>query len=121
MPKELKSQHDKKYTLISDGIWMITWDKDTTSIANQYLDENKMPDKLNFIVDASQVPLGFFSLFAKPKMKKYKHPILFSFDKEYNQTLPHKEDMISLLYIQKSKIVKILYLKNINELEETFK
>lgn len=120
-PIKLKSQHDKEYILVSDGIWMITWDKATTQIANQYLDENKMPQNLNLIVDASQVPSTFFSLFAKPKMKKYKHPILLSFDEKYNLTLPHKEDMITLLYIEKDKIVKILYIKNIAELEETFK
>ena len=120
-PIELKSQHDKKYTLVNDGIWIITWGKGTTRIANQYFDEHKMPEDLNLIVDTSQIPSVLFSLFAKPSMKKYRHTILLSFDEKYNLTLPFKKDMITLLYIKDSRVKKITYIKDIDALEETFK
>jgi len=120
-PIKLKSQYNKEYTLVKDGIWIITWDKATTRVANQYFDEHKMPENLNLIVDTSEIPSLLFSLFAKPRMKRYRHPILISFDVKYNLTLPFKEDMLTLLYIKDSKIKKILYIKDIDELEETFK
>ena len=117
----LKSQHDKEYTLTDNGIWVVTWDKATTKIANQYFDEHKMPDYINLIVDTSGIPSGIFSLFARPKMKKYKHPILLSFDKNYNLTLPFKADMLTLLYIENTKVQKIIYIKDLQELEKVLK
>lgn len=121
IPIKLKSQHDKEYTLVKDGIWIITWDKATTRVANQYFDEHKIPNNLNLIVDTSQIPSGIFSLFVKPRMESYKHPILLSFDEKYNLTLPFKEDMLTLLYIKDSKVKRIIYIKDIDELEKTFK
>jgi hypothetical protein len=118
---KLKSQHNKEYTLVKNGIWIITWDKATTRIANQYFNEHKMPKNLNLIVDTSQIPSVLFSLFAKPSMENYRHPILLSFDEKYNLTLPFKKDMITLLYIKGSRVNKIIYIKDIDELEETFK
>ncbi|WP_415397674.1 hypothetical protein [Sulfurimonas sp. CS5] len=120
-PIKLISQHDKEYTLVKNGIWIIAWDKTTTKMLNQYFDEHKMPENLNIIVDTSQIPSGIFSFFVRPSMKNYKHSILLSFDEKYNLTLPFKEDMITLLYIEKTKVKKIIYIKNIEELEKTFK
>ncbi len=80
-----------------------------------------MPNNLNLIVDTSQIPSGIFSLFVHPRMKKYKHPILLSFDEKFNITLPFKKDMITLLYIKDSKVEKIIYIKDIDDLEKTFK
>ncbi len=118
---KLKSQHDKVYTLVNNGIWIISWNKATTKIANRYFDEHKMPDNMNLIVDTSEIPSGIFSLFARPKMKKYKHPILLSFDKRYNLTLPFKADIITLLYVKDTKVRKIIYIKNSQELEKVLK
>lgn len=120
-PVKLKSQHDKEHTLVKDGIWIITWDKATTRVANQYFDEHKMPKNINLIVDTSQIPAGIFSLFVRPRMESYQHPILLSFNEKYNLTLPFKEEMLTLLYIKSSKVKKIVYIKDIEELEKTFK
>jgi hypothetical protein len=118
---KLKSQHDKEYTLVKDGIWIITWDKATTRVANRYFDEHKMPDNINLIVDTSEIPPVMFSLFARPKMKKYRHPILLSFDKKYNLTLPFKENMLTLLYIKDTKVQKITYIKDLEVLKKALK
>lgn len=120
-PIKLKSQHDKEYALVKNGIWIIAWNKATTKMLNQYFNEHKMPKNLNFIVDTSQIPSGIFSFFVRPSMKNYKHSILLSFDEKYNLTLPFKEDMITLLYIKDTKVKKIIYIKDIKELEKAFK
>ena len=39
-PIMLKSQHNKNYTLLSDGIWIITWDKSSSHIVNDYFKNN---------------------------------------------------------------------------------
>jgi len=117
----LKSQHDKEYKLLNSGIWLIAWDKSTTKIANEYFQKNKIPKNLNLIVDASQIPFGLFSLFAKSKFEKYKHPILLSFDDDFTHTLPFKEGSLTLLFIDESNLVKIIYVQNKQELEKTFK
>jgi hypothetical protein len=80
-----------------------------------------MPNNLNLIVDTSQIPSGIFSLFVRPSMKHYRHSILLSFNEKYNLTLPFKENMLTLIYIKDAKVKKIIYIKDIAELEETFK
>ncbi len=118
---KLKSQHDDEYKLIKSGVWIIAWDKETTSLANSYFDKHKMRDDINLIVDTSAIPAGIFSLFVHPRMKKFKHPILFSFDKNYNLTLPYKEDNLTLLYIKDTKITKVGFIETLKELEEALK
>ena len=113
---KLKSQHDREYTLVDSGVWIITWDKISTRTANKYFNNQEMPKDINLLVDVSQAPSGIFNLFILPDMKRYKHPILLSFNELYNVKLPYKENHLTLLYIENKKIVKIDYLKDESEL-----
>lgn len=118
---KLNSQHGDEYKLIENGIWLIAWSKETTNIANTYFSKHPMQNNTNFIVDTSAIPSGIFSLFVRPKMKRFKHTILFSFDENYNILLPYKEDKLTLLYIKDAKISKIEFVETLKELEESFK
>lgn len=118
---KLESQHGKMHRLIENGIWVIAWDKESTALANTYFSKTKMRDDINLIVDTSAIPSGIFSLFVHPRMKKFKHPILFSFDKNYNLTLPYREDSLTLLHIEESKVTKIEFVETQKELEESLK
>lgn len=100
----LKSQHDKEYKLLNNGYWLIAWDKGPTKIANEYFKKNKMPKNLNFIVDTTQIPFGLFSLFAKSKLKKYKHPVLLNFDDDFTHALPFKNKNLTLLHLRDAKV-----------------
>ncbi|MEA1918557.1 MAG: hypothetical protein U9N52_01850 [Campylobacterota bacterium] len=106
-PVSLESQHEKRYLIKEEQYWIITWDKETTREANTFIE--KYPDILEkyqavMIVDVSQVPSGIFSLFVKPRMQYYAHPILLSFDTAYNLTLPYQEGKLTLLSLKNKKI-----------------
>jgi hypothetical protein len=120
-PITLKSQHDKEHTLLKDGMWIITWDKEQTKIANKYFENVKMREDVNLIVDVSQVPSGIFTLFVLPNMRDYKHAILLSFNEAYNLTLPYKEGSLTILHIKDKIVSKIEFLETQEELEETLK
>ena len=119
-PVKLNSQHDKEHKLTQNGIWIVTWDKTTTATANNFFDTYKMPSHVNLIVDVSQVPSGILNLFVLPKMKRYNHDILLSFDEIYNVTLPYKEDYLTILHVKNKKITKLEFLKTESELRRLF-
>ncbi|MEA3331560.1 MAG: hypothetical protein U9Q29_07710 [Campylobacterota bacterium] len=114
-PTIIKSQHDKEYKLITDGIWIVSKEKATTKIANEFFNNFHMPKNINLIIDATQVPFGLFDFFVLPTLQKYRHPILLSFDENYNSTLPYKENHLAILYIQNKKIIKIEYVKTLSK------
>lgn len=119
-PIMLKSQHDKEYALVKDGMWIICWDKEQTSMANEYFKTFHMPKKVNLIIDLSQAPAGILNLFILPRMRNYEHPILLSYDEVYNVTLPYKENHLTLLYLQESKIQKIEFIEDAQGLKKSF-
>ena len=119
-PIELKSQHDKQHQLTQIGIWIITWDKSTIAVANNFFDTYKMPLHVNLIVDVSQIPSTVLNLFVLPKIRDYKHDILLSYDEIYNVTLPYKEEHLTILHVKSKKIIKIEFLKTKNELKKLF-
>lgn len=114
---ELISQHEKKSTLIRDGIWVITWDKESTKIANIYFEKFDMSGNIQMIVDVSQVPSGILNLFVLPRMRGYKHEILLSYDEAYNLTLPYQEDALTILHIKDAKVAQIDFAQNEEELK----
>ncbi|MDY0116062.1 MAG: hypothetical protein RBR59_00620 [Sulfurimonadaceae bacterium] len=118
--RTLVSQHEQEFTL-RDGIWIVTWDKESTYIANEYFKNYGMRDDVSMIVDTSQVPSGIFKLFVKPNMKRYKHAILLSFDVMYNRTLPYKEGYLSVLTVQDKTLKEVVFVQTEAELEEFFK
>jgi len=117
----LHSQHNQEYKLIKDGMWIISWDKESTSVANRYFEKFHMPKGVNFLVDASQVPSGILNLFVLPKMQKCKHPILMSYDEAFNLTLAYKEDCLTVLYLKNRKITQIKYPQTQEDLKKILK
>ena len=119
--RTLTSQHEQKIKLVSDGFWIIGWDKETTALANEYFYKHKMKQDQNMLVDVSQIPSGIFSMFVAPKMKRFHHPILLSYDEVYNLTLPYKDGYITLLKLQDATIEAIYFVEAQEELEKLLK
>jgi len=113
-PKKLESQYDKKHELVENGLWIISYNKNSSNTVNKYFTKHPFTKNISFIVDAAQIPSILFIFFAKPKMKKYKHPILLSFDEDYNLTLPKKEGFITILTVQNGVLKKIEYVKRLD-------
>lgn len=120
-PISLESQHEKKYDLKDNGIWIIASDKDNTKLLNEYFKANTLPQNIDFIMDTTRIPSFLFDVFVLPKLQKYKHPILLSHDEEYNETLPYKEDFITILFIENKIVTRIEFIKDIKELEKFIK
>lgn len=116
----LKSQHNQEYALIKDGMWIISWDQESTRVANNFFEHFHMPKGVNFLVDASQVPEGILNLFVLPKMQKYKHPILMSYNEAFNLTLAYKEDCLTVLYLKNGQITQIKYPQTQEDLKKIF-
>jgi hypothetical protein len=103
----LKTQHEKSIALLKDGVWVIAWDKETTRVANGYFEKYPMKKNEQLLIDVSQVPSGILSLFVLPRMRGYKHEILLSYDELYNQTLPYKENSVTILRLKDAKVQSI--------------
>ena len=121
VPIILNDQFDKSHTLGNENVWLIGWDKQTTALANAYASNHRAfldSNKYIVYVDMSVVPLGIYSLFVKPKMKKYTHAIMQSFDEAYNKTLPYKEGHVTVLHVKERRVVSISFIKEIEEFED---
>jgi hypothetical protein len=114
----LTSQHDQKVKLVEAGVWVIGWDKETTALANEYFYKHKIKKDQNMLVDVSQIPSGIFSMFVAPKMKRFSHPILLSYDEAYNLTLPYKDGFVTLLSLKDAKIEAIYFVDTLEGLEK---
>ncbi len=120
---ELEDQFGVKHVLGSERLWLLAWDKETTRLANRYIDAHKsflQTHNAALVVDVSQVPSGIFSLFVKPRMQSYEHPILLSFDAKYNQQLPYQEGCVTLLELQNQTVSSVRFACNEAQLAATF-
>ena len=121
-PRTLEDQFSKKHEVGSEKIWVLTWDKATTRIANDYFEKDPsllISKEAAMIADFSTIPSGILSLFVMPRMQSYtNHAMLLSFDEAFNATLPYREGYITLLYLADGKIVKIDYAESEKTLAE---
>jgi hypothetical protein len=111
-PATLEDQYEAEHKIGNERYWIITWDKESTHMINTYFEAH--PNTLKnqnaaMLVDVSQIPSAIFSLFVKPRLKDYKHPILLSFDTEYNRALPYQEGTVTLLELNKGVIRAITF------------
>ncbi len=107
-PRTLSDQFDANHTIGSEALWVVGWDRETTQMLNDYYKTHPMHDTA-MLVDVSQIPSGIFSIFVKPRMQGYTHPILLSFDTTFNLTLPYEEGSVTLMWLEKGRISRIAY------------
>ena len=121
-PRVLQDQFEQPHRVGGEKIWVVTWDKATTRIANDYFEKDPsllISKEAAMIADFSTIPAGILSLFVMPRMQSYtNHAMLLSYDEAFNATLPYREGFITLLYLEQGKIVKIGYAENEKTLAE---
>lgn len=120
----LKTQHNQISKLTHETSYIfITYDKISTRTQNIFVSSH--PSFLKethtlLIVDVSVVPSGIFSFFVHPRMKRNRHPLIYSFDKNLSKTFPYKENHITIMRL-KNKIVKeIVFVNSEKKLKEMF-
>lgn len=105
--------------------WLVlTWDRSTTFIANQYFDQNKTLLKdgsAAMLVDTSTIPSGIFSMFVLPRLQAYDHPMLLSYDEAFNASLPYREGEMTVLSMKEGVIISIDFLADAAALRAFFK
>ncbi|WP_428737452.1 hypothetical protein [Sulfurimonas sp.] len=120
---EYETQHEKEITIPDDvKTIIISYEKDSSAMINKFLD-SKEKDFLEknhavFIADISKMPSLITSLFALPKMQKYKHTIYLHYSDEFAKFIPAVEEKVTILKIQNSKVSNISYITTVKELQE---
>lgn len=116
-PHGRKMRVSKKTTLV-----IIAFDKDTGRLVNDYLD-TKSPYYLQkkhavYIADIHKMPDIITTMFALPKLQKYKHLIYLHYGEIFSQDVPTKNEKVTLLYVRNAKIDKISFITTKKELQD---
>lgn len=119
----LSDQFDKIHTVSSDvKTIIISFEKETGADINEFLStkEANFLEKNNaiFIANISGMPSIISSMFALPKMRKYKHNILLIYDDDDKRFI-QKDDYSTLYKLENGVIKSISYIKK-EDLEKVF-
>lgn len=100
---------------------IVAFEKDTGALVNEYLNTQSpfyLPkNNTIFIADINKMPTIVTNMFALPKLQKYKHLIYLNYSDKLESTVPNKEQKITLLRVEDSKIKEISYISTVLELK----
>lgn len=119
----LVDQFDKKHTVKNDiKIIIVSFEKGTGADINEFLSKKPsdflVTNQAVFIADISGMPSIITSMFALPKMRKYKHTILLIYDEEDKRFI-QKDDYLTLYKLENGVIKSISYVKK-EDLKKVF-
>ncbi len=101
-------------------IIIASFEKETGALVNEYLQNQHVTYLVGhsavFIADITKMPSVITTMFAIPKLKKYKHPIHLNYSEGFSTVVPAKEDMVTLLFVENGKIKEIRYVATKEEL-----
>lgn len=101
---------------------IVAFEKDTGALVNEYLDTQSpfylLKKNSIFIADIHKMPTIITTMFALPKLQKYKHLIYLHYGELLENTVPNKEAKVTLLYIEDEKIKEISYISTKEELKK---
>ena len=106
----------------STKLLIIAFEKDTGRLVNEFL-KTKDPffllkKNIVYIADIHNMPSIITIMFALPKLKEYKHLIYLHYDDKFEQNVPNKEEMITLVFIEDGVVKNIEFISTSDELEE---
>jgi len=97
------------------------FEKETGALVNEYLNTQNpfyLPKNNSvFIADINKMPSVITNMFALPKLQKYKHLIYLHYGEQFQNVVPNKEQKITLLRIENSKIKEISFISTEQELK----
>lgn len=100
---------------------IVAFEKDTGALVNEYLNTQSpfylLKNNSIFIADINKMPSIVTNMFALPKLQKYKHLIYLHYSDKLQDTVPNKEQKITLLRFENSKIKEISYISTVLELK----
>jgi hypothetical protein len=119
----LLNQFDEKQTVDSSiKIILVSFEKDTGADINTFLSEQNsnllQQNHAVFIANISGMPMVITKMFALPKMRNYKHPILLIYDE--NDTRFKSTEGKSTLYRLKDGIIQSMEFISKDDLKTIF-
>lgn len=119
---EYKTPSDAAAKIPKDiKIIIVSFEKETGALVNAYLHERDAAylkeHQAVFIADISKMPSVITTMFAIPKLKKYKHPIHINYSESFDKVIPAKNDMVTILFVEDAKIKEIRYISTKDELK----
>lgn len=100
---------------------LIAFEKDTGATVNELLNtKNKyylQKNRAIFIADIHKMPSLITKMFALPKMRKYKHLIYLQYGNKFENSIPHKDDMITVLRVNNRTVTNISFVSDKKEVQ----
>jgi hypothetical protein len=113
----------KKITIPSNVKTVIVfYGKSTGKFVNEYLSSKKLKylDEINAVViaDINKMPSIIVTLFALPKMRKYKYPIYLHYTDKFAKYVLAKDEKVTIIKIKDQKVKSISYITTKSELKK---
>jgi len=120
---KFKTPQDRKMKIPkSTRLIIVAFEKDTGKLVNEYLNTKTphfLPKKRAiYIADIHEMPGIITTMFALPKLRKYKHLIYLHYDEEFQKIIPNKEEQVTLLHVENGSITKVSFISTKQELKE---
>lgn len=123
---EFEDQHGEKKTISAETkLLLMSFEMDLSKQIHEFL-QNKEPDYLEkhnaqYVVDITPMPSIITWLFAGPKMRKYKFPILLADDDEFAPKYPKEPGKIAALKIDKDRTISsIKFFESMEEVDKAY-
>jgi hypothetical protein len=100
---------------------LLAFSQEKDELINNFLQENKnflKKYKAYYVRDLSSVPSFVVSMFIKPNYKSYNYDIGLITNEQKAKKLPRKDDKITIIYLRKKKVRKILFKDNLDFLNK---
>ena len=123
-PFNLPDQFDKVHTISGDKyeIFLVSFAKETSNKVDEFLktQEDGFLDnnKIVYISDIHTMPSFVTSLFALPKMRKYKYTLMLMY--EENKIFPQQDEALTVIRFTNNKVNSIEFIKEDESIDSIF-
>lgn len=123
-PFNLPDQFKKVHTINSDKykIFLVSFSKATSQKVDTFLKKQKngflKKNKIAYLSDIHGMPSFITSLFALPKMRKYKYTLMLMYKK--NTIFPQQDDALSVIRFKNNKVNSIEFIKENESIDSIF-
>ena len=103
-------------------IFLVSFAKETSGKVNEFLKQQEEgfldKNKIVYISDIHTMPSFVTSLFALPKMRKYKYTLMLMY--EENKIFPQQNDALTVIRFKDNKINSIEFIKEDESIDSIF-
>ncbi|MEA3316080.1 MAG: hypothetical protein U9Q30_09510 [Campylobacterota bacterium] len=121
----LKDQFEKSHSITDETkMIIVSFEKDPSALVNEFLSKKKenFANKNNtlFVGNISKMPWIISKMFAIPRMKEYNYNLMLINDED-DDRFKHKENKLTIYYLEDKQIKNISFISTEEELIKLFK